>query len=220
MSAFRFALLTTLAAAAVASTSCAPERARAIREDKSLTLGYPGATYRPNGKIGVGATFGGLSDHKSTITPEAPAGMTLDAHQAAKRTVVTSETDINPFVQFFPWDTSAFYVGVGGSYQKAHVSYDELRGGENLDGATTSVEYQRSAMYVGVPVGWAWIWAPGASLTLDFGPKFLVSKSNAYTKDGSAGAVDVAQRDRNVKTIDKEGASQVILGNFLLGWSF
>ena len=215
------ALLLVFAAAAPLLTNCAPERAMAIRQDKSLTLGLPGASFRPNGKVGIGSTFAwGTSD--STVTPKAQDGTTLVSTPANDRLVTTKETQISPFVQYFPWDTSAFFVGAGASYRMSKLSYDETRtGSTGLAPSYTGVAYNRNSTYASVPLGWAWIWNSGFSLTFDFGPRVRVSQSTSYTKNGAGDGVDADQRDRTVKAINQsESFANLGGGSGMIGWSF
>jgi hypothetical protein len=221
----RCALPLLLVLAPLAS-HCAPQNAEAIRKDKSLTLGLPGLSYRPTGKFAVGSTFSSLSGQKNTVkvdnsTSSGVIGATGETKAPTSRVVTTSETVISPFVQYFPWSTSAFFVGAGGSYYTAKMKYDEDRmGSPNLEPSLTSVAYSRNSTYVGVPFGWAWIWTPGFSLTVDLEPQWRVATSDKYKDDGTSDQVNTDNRDRTVKAIDGlETAMNTTLG-FLIGWSF
>jgi len=208
--------------------ACAPEHAAKVRADKSLTLGAFGAAYRPNGKFGFGATVGTGTETK-TVDPTKSDGdvvvtKKVDADLYNYRNVKTSATGINPFVHYYPWETSAFFVGAAASIYTAKYSFhEETSGSTSLLPSYTDVDYNQNATYVGVPLGWAWIWESGFSLTLDFGPRTRVAATGHYSKDGTDDGVDVAKRDLTTKAIDKLGTGILFggpTGNLLVGWSF
>src|SRR4051812_46588365 len=100
--------------------ACAPEQAEALRQEKAFTLGLPGVSFRPNGKVSVGLTANVTSNPKTTTAPSKPglsvvslgggnsnAGSSGPSGTADPngpyRDVSMSTMAINPFVQFFPW---------------------------------------------------------------------------------------------------------------------
>ncbi len=214
--------------AALSTFACAPEHASKVRQDKSLTLGLPGVSYRPNGKIGVGVTAGAASNQKQTVDNSKTGlssviGSSNDANsdEADQRQVVSSFVQISPFVQYFPWDTSAFFVGVGGTYYRGSYKFNEEKvDSTSLNPQFAEVDYQTRSNYIGVPLGWAWIWESGFSLTLDFGPRARVSRSAELTKDGKDEGVSSSERDKTVSTIDSLEPKYTYGGSGIIGWSF
>lgn len=212
-----------LALLPLAAAHCAPERARAIREDRSLTLGWPiGVSYRPTGKVGIGTRFTAISDEKVKVENTDKGTSTLIAFTdgSTSRDVTHSQTNISPFVQVFPWDTSAFFVGGSGSYRRATYKYDEEVAGWSAAPTYTNVSYQNTSTYVGAPVGWAWIWTPGFSLTLDAEPRWRAARSTSYSNNGEGNQVNVAQRDSTKHAIDGTESAFELGLDFLIGWSF
>jgi hypothetical protein len=215
--------------AALALTHCAPERARAVREDKSLTLGLPGASFRPTGKISIGTTLGYAHRAKTTInnteTGMGAIDITPDDDSADldedERELYTSNVTVSPFVHVYPWDSSAFFFGGGISYSKSNYRFSEERMDSTALAPTyTDVAYDSTSTYVGVPVGWAWIWESGFSLTLDVGPRFRVSRTQEMRDDGEASGVNSQSRDRTVETIDSLENPVTLGGSGIIGWSF
>lgn len=215
--------------AALSTTHCAPERARAVREDKSLTLGLPGASFRPNGKISIGSTIGYSNKAKTTID-NSDKGMGAvvitpsndgDPGAEDERDLYTSNLTVSPFVHYYPWDSSAFFFGGAVSYSKTSYKFAE----ERMDNTTlapsyTDVSYDSTSMYVGAPVGWAWIWESGFSLTLDFGPRFRVNRNEAMKENGDSDNVNARSRDKTLETIDSLESPVAIGGSGIIGWSF
>lgn len=216
------ALLILVAASSPIVTNCAiaPERAKAIREDKALTLGLPlGAIYRPNGKIGLGTGYSGFQT-KEKAKPEASSDLTLDASSKTERELSGRETDINAFIQYFPWDTSSFFFGAGATYRKSKLSYQETVAGSTLTEDSTNVSLERTSTSVGVPVGWCWIWQPGFTFQLAATPSVVASRKTTLSDDGTDGNVDQEQRDRTLKGLAKNQGVLSVSAGLLIGWSF
>lgn len=217
-------------ALALLCAHCAPERARAMREDKAFSLGAPivfsaALSYRPTGKFGVGLAGSALNDRKSTIdaskTGIAAVSVSNDTAETDKRELSTSSYEINPFVQIFPWDSSAFFLGVAGAYRNARYRYqEETEASTTLAPAYTAIKYETTSSYVGVPVGWAWIWGSGFSLSFDFGPRFRVNKEQDLANDGATSGVSTTKRDHTIGIIDDLEPKVAWGGSSLIGWSF
>jgi hypothetical protein len=216
-----------LVAVAQLLVNCAPERARAVREDKSLTLGLPGVTYRPHGKIGVGVTMAGISEAKTKIdTQDSGIKSSIVSsddksdHPDAIRDVKQSNVDVNPYVQFFPFDTSAFFIGLQGTYQRAWYEFEEERSDStSLAPTYTDVKYRTKSNYLGVQAGWAWIWESGFSMGVQAGPRVRVSHQGEYANEGDD--VNTDKRDKTVETIDSlEQGVRLSTGLGIIGWSF
>lgn len=207
--------------------ACAPSRAKAVREDKSLTLGYVGMSYRPTGKISVGTTYSGSAETTSKMTDvsDGMGGLTVSSGRNetayADRDVKTSYSVISPFVHYYPSDTSAFYIGLGASLYSSRSEFgEETANSTTLAPEYTDVDYQTKANYIGAPVGWAWIWESGFSFSLDFGPRFRVDQSTSYGNDGSSSDVDAAKRDETKDYLDSRRPVVAMGGNGIIGWSF
>jgi len=124
-------------------------------------------------------------------------------------------------MQYFPWSTSAFFVGIGGSLHRATYRFaEDTETSTNLAPSSTDVSYDVNSSYVGVPAGWAWIWESGFSLGLDFGPRFRVRREIAYRNDGTTGGVDSEKRDNTVATLDSLERPVNWGGTGIIGWSF
>lgn len=222
----RFAKALLLIAISGAFFACAPTNAEAIRKDKSLTLGLPGASFRPSGSVGIGFTGSHTAEQKTTVdnSKSGFASITAvkkDENPDAQREVTASTYSISPFVQYFPFATSAFFVGAGATFNRAYYKYDE----ETVDSTSLNpqygeVNYETRSTYVGVPVGWAWIWTPGFSLTLDFGPRARITHTSAVSRDGSAQNVSSNERDKTTQTIDSLEPKYTLGGSGIIGWSF
>lgn len=213
-------------AACLSFFACAPTNAAAIRQDKSLTLGLPGASYRPTGKVGVGVTGGHVAKQKTTIDNTktgfgSVVSATADENPGAQREVEASTYTVSPFLQYFPWDTSAFFIGAGATFNRAYYHFDEATvDSTSLNPQYGEVNYETRSTYVGVPVGWAWIWTPGFSLTLDFGPRARVSRTTNVSRDGSQNEVSSKERDKTIETIDSLEPRYSWGGSGIIGWSF
>lgn len=205
--------------------NCAPERAEAIRTDRSLTLGLPGASVRLNGSIDVGAT--GLYIPKTTSTMETDDtgfGLTASGNEderTREREVSIQSKSMTGFMRYYPVQTSAFFIGLAFSRQIDRVGFDELTADSTGEDQTfTNVEYEYETTHLGLPIGWAWIWESGFSLGLDLGPKVRISDSRRYTNEGDT-AVNESERDETIEAIEKFD-SKISFGNAtgILGYSF
>ncbi len=213
-------------AIALASYACAPNNAAQVRAERSLTLGIPGAAYRPSGSVGVGITGSYTPEQKTTID-NTKSGLNSvvesgsDESPESQREVTATSYTLSPFIQYFPWASSAFFVGGGATFSRAYYKYDE----ETVDSTSLNpqygeVNYETKAVYVGVPVGFAWIWAPGFSITLDVGPRARISYSSTVTRDGSGRDVSSAEREKTTSTIDSLEPRYTLGGSGMIGWSF
>jgi hypothetical protein len=121
------------------------------------------------------------------------------------------------FHRYF-WPTSAFYWGLGVRREDSKISFDERKTGHtNDDTDRVRVEYTESTTWVGLPLGWDWVWENGFTLMLDFGPRVRVANSRTFSEDGGQD-VDTGDRDSHVDSI---GHSTITLGfGGLIGYSF
>lgn len=224
----RLAVVSTLAG--FNGVGCAPQRANAVRDDKSLTVGLVGVSYRPTGKIGIGTTYAGSGETNEKMSESSSgAGGIISFNSKAEeketafdsRDVKTSYSVISPFAHYYPIDTSAFYVGLGASMLSSRSKFnEETSGSTELAPEYTEVDFKTNATYVAVPLGWAWIWESGFSLSLDFGPRFRVNASSSYGNDGSSNSVAADKRDASKEYLDNRVPVMAIGGNSIIGWSF
>lgn len=215
----------TLAGASLMLAYCAPTNAHAIRQDKSLTLGLPGVSYRPTGKIAVGSTFdlAHEEDLDLNTTPKDSKGK-RDELPENDREITKRTVGVRPFVQYFPWETSAFFVGAGAQLYSNKYRYNEFQTGASLTNPSyAEVEYATKANYMTVPFGFAWIWPNGFSFTADIGPRVYVGGSGTLTNDGTNEGVDEAQRDQTIKRIMEDEKQVYLFSAFptaVIGYSF
>jgi hypothetical protein len=206
--------------------ACAPSNARQVRQDLALTVGYPGASYHPGGTFALGATGNYVPNQKTTVD-NSKTGMDSvisakkDENPEDKREVVSTSYWISPFVQYFPFDSSAFFVGAAATINRSYYKFEE----ETVDSTTLNpqygeVNYETKSTYVGVPIGFAWIWESGFSLTLDVGPRARVARTSEVSADGSSSYVSSKERDKTIETIDSLEPRYSWGGSGLIGWSF
>lgn len=187
---------------------CATDNAAQLREERQFSIGVWGAGYRPNPDIGVGLT-GSMSSDGSN-------GFGSNFMEISKRNVNQSGQSIGLSVVKFPWKTSAFCFGLGISTSKGEVAFDA----DVVDGSSemTRVKYTRSATYVGVPIGWYWIWEKGITFALNLGPNYRIAHKTSLAQDGGA-KVDAGQRDDFISSM--ENSNRITWGGFgLMGYSF
>ena len=71
-----------------------------------------------------------------------------------------------------------------------------------------------------MPVGFAWIWESGFSLTLDVGPRARVSRTAEVTRDGHDEGVSAKERSSTLNTLDSLEPRITYGGAGIIGWSF
>jgi len=185
---------------------CATDNAAAVRQDRPFSIGILGAGYRPHADIGMGL--------HGSVSQDSPAP--ADSSKFDERKMKERGQSIGFSFVTFPWKTSAFCFGLGVNTGKGKVSFDADVVGSSTE--KTRVEFNRSMTYVGVPVGWYWIWENGFTFFLNFGPNYRVAHKTSLTKDGGL-TVDAAQRDDFISSI--EDAKRVAWGYYgLMGYSF
>jgi len=200
---------------------CAPSRAKIVREQRNTTIGLLGASYRPNGNIGVGISASGAKDEVE-VDREKKSYANSKSDDANVQMIAETSSMVSPFVHYYPWDTSAFFVGAGANFTKSRYQYEaEKEGSTTLAPAYTEVNYEVSATDLHMPLGWNWIWENGITLMLDFGPSTTVAYAGRYSNDGGDGGVNATQRDESIAALDsaKKGAVRFSLGS-IIGYSF
>jgi hypothetical protein len=200
------------------TTGCAPERAHAVREARNVTLGLPGVSYRPRGSYSLGATFATNPRSVDTVFNEQGGDSVIEENEI--RSVESRYGSISPFLQVFPWETSAFMIGLGATVEQRRYRFnEEVVGSTALAPQFSEVEYGVQNIYVGVPVGWAWIWESGFSFTLDVGPRWRVSRTmSGYTERGTVDEAKFTVTDTALA--DKVETAIQYGGSGILGYSF
>lgn len=180
-----FKYLLAFALIQISAYSCAPMKAKSLRESRNLTVGLPGVSYRPNGNFDVGVTYAGAS-FRNDVTVErddsdAVGDKALDQRKAKQKTAGAATL----FSRLYPWDTSAFYVGLGYTHnQKGTTKFDVLdQNATALAEDPTELEYEVTYNTVHIPIGWAWIWENGFSLGLDLGLAATSKASSSIKSD-------------------------------------
>jgi len=211
----------SLLTAAVVLPGCAPSRAKMVREQRNVTIGLLGASYRPTGNVGVGVA-GGAAKEDIEIDREKKSYATNKSEDANVREMKESTTTVSPFVHFYPWETSAFFWGAGVNFTKNRYLFDEEKDGSTALAPTfTEVNYESSTTDLHVPLGWHWIWENGMTLMFDFGPSTTVAYSGRYIDDGGQDGVNAVERDRSIEALDraKKGGLR-FAGSSIVGYSF
>ncbi len=99
--------LALFAMAIVLQNQCATDQAASLRDDKSVTIGLLGAAYRPTDSftVSVDAAFGG-----DKVVKLLPLMMI-----SQDRDIKYKGTAVDLSLLFHPFDTSAFFIGLGGA---------------------------------------------------------------------------------------------------------
>lgn len=198
--------------------ACAPSQAEAIREERPVSIGYPAAAYRPNGKVAVGVGLDPTVGQEMKVKDTSSGGLALTGNNSDDVQDVKVRTEaVSPFVHYYPWATSAFFVGAGLEVARSRYNFEEDR----TDGGTTNVSYETTGTYLGVPAGWAWIWDNGFSLFFDLGPRWRVREASRFNDSGEDENVNVSERDDMVDDLDELFANRVRFGgSSMIGFSF
>ena len=185
-------------------SNCATDQAAKVRSDRPFTLGYLGAAVRQTQNLGI-------SVHGTT-------GPASGFFSGDDRSISLKGRNINLRTEFFIWDSSAFYVGIGYSRSWGKMTFDANQIGSTTN--KTSVTYSQTIDRTIIPVGWFWIWNNGITFQLDFGPSFVSKTVSGYSDDGGTN-VDTTDRNNFIADYEgKNGAHFMLLPNFLLGYSF
>jgi hypothetical protein len=191
------------------ASACATDQAAKLRQERPYTVGYLGAAYRPQDNLAINLSADIRADASGS-------GSISEMRQGEEdRNISLTGHKIGISALYFPKSTSAFFVGAGILSGSGSVKFD---GKKTNSDEKTKVTYDRSASYIGIPLGWYWIWDNGFTLALDFGPNLRISHSQ---KIRNSGGVDVDTSDRD-KTIGKiEDKNKITLGGRgLFGYSF
>jgi hypothetical protein len=206
---------------------CATDQAEKMRQEKSISVGSDlslsvlGGQYRSTDRPEIGYDLAvariphGLGYENITNPSKLFFRVLNDTLRDTKIEGFTADTGFS----WYPFKTSALRTGLHLSYENAHIAFNALiREGVTSD-ELARVEYDRQTIYLGVPVGWHWIWENGITFGLDFGPRLRVSTNKSIKKDGGD-TVDEADRDKYIDDAEKD--RQILLGGLItyLGYSF
>ena len=125
------------------------------------------------------------------------------------------------FYHYYPWETSAFFLGGAASWESSKVKFEErTREYTATSKECVEVGFRKKSLRIGAVVGWFWIWENGFSLLLDLGPRIRVQHYRSFTDNGESDNVDQSRRD---DFVDQINGLSVFLGGIpsrMLGYSF
>ncbi len=159
--------------------NCAPNNAFKIRSERPYTLGMVGAMVRPSGKHAVGVGYNAnYSNVKRDVEQEEAVGLVSTPGDSMKLTQATSSSQVSGFYHYFPWDTSGFFVGLGGRAERNKYETTLTTEGEGYE-SKSEEELSSTSVALALPLGWTWIWNNGFTLSFDFGPRWKVQEKFA-----------------------------------------
>ena len=203
----------------IAIEACATNNAQKVRESRSVTatiLMSPGAIYRPNGHVGIGAVYSANRAKNDTV-----AHSDVSSKEFGEDSFKTQETrskGLDAFVHYYPWSTSAFFMGVGFKNETSEYSVAVDQNVATLEEADSNLKYSSRVTKVKVPVGWSWIYENGFSVLFDFGP--VVSVKEQGSTSGSANSQPSQRKDLLVKDLSRDSRGPLLDGILTLGYSF
>lgn len=198
-------------------SGCAPTMAGSIRQEKVVTIGFLGAQYRPDKSISVNAAANAEYDSFGSANSD-----DLEKRSLATKNAKRERLSLLLSMHVHPFDSSGFYLGLGAQRRMSKETYMEYaQNYASEDAPSIAVTHASDKRYVGVPIGWTWIWKSGFTLHLDFGPYF--NTGGGRDEFSHAEGVDTASRDKTLNQIDTYRSSDnapFIMGIGYLGWSF
>lgn len=190
--------------------SCAGNNAAELRELRPTTIAANlGPTlsleYRPMKNFGIDV-YAHNTGSELNSTDLDLGGLFWDTLEEGSRNFKDEGTDLGISASFYPIHSSAFRVGFGLESHTSKVSFDSNTLDLDQYGfpGSTKVSYAQNSIYLAIPLGWSWIWDSGFSFSIDYGPRFRLSRSTDW-KNAGGSRVDAAFRDRygNSKEDDK-----------------
>lgn len=217
MKAFTSRVLTTVSIVFI--QACATNNAQKVRESRSLTatiLMSPGAIYRPNGRVGIGAVYSANRTENDSINHSDASSKEFgeDSFNAKE----SRSREVDAFVHYYPWSTSAFFMGVGFQNKTAEYSVAVDQNVSTLEEADANLKYSSRVTKVKVPVGWSWIYENGFSVLFDLGPTISVKEQG--TVSGTANNQPSTRKDLLVKDLARDSKGAFLDGIITLGYSF
>ena len=202
--------------------SCAPNKARQIREMRPVTVGLPiGAMYRPTGDIALGAAYGRMiKDNYKVDTEQKRVNAEGKEEELEEFNAKINSSVFRPYVHYYPWADSAFFLGIGLDVRRSIYKVEENAESElGALGGEKDLEYDVSTQRVRIPVGWSWIWGNGISLLMDLGPRVAVQQSGSDSEEAETTSANTRRAD-TLSDLDSEEQGAIIEPVFLLGYSF
>ncbi len=203
----------------VVSQACATSNAQKVRENRNLTATVftaPGAIYRPNGKVGMGAVFQSYRKKNDKILHSAENSKEFGSDQFT--TNETKSRGVDTFLHYYPWSTSAFFFGLGLKSTTSQYSLAVDNQGTTLNEADTNLEYSSKTTKVKVPVGWSWIYENGFSLLFDMGLKVAANEVSSTSSKGEA--IDSKRQKMLVEDLSRDSKGTLFEPIVTLGYSF
>ena len=209
---------------ALVQSSCASDNAGDLREVRPTsvvgTLGPAlSLEFRPRRNWGLGL-YGFSADAELNATELNIFESLWDKLDDSSRNLKIEGTDIGVAASFYPFDTSAFRIGLGLESHTSRVSFDS----DTLDVDTiglpvqTKVSYAQNSNYLAIPLGWNWISTSGVSFFLDVGPRFRLTRSTHWK---NAGGTRIDEKARDSYANEKEDEKNLQLGGSGgIGYSF
>jgi hypothetical protein len=195
----------------VLGTSCATDDAAKLRAEKPIEVGLLGGMYRPDDNKGFG-----LAANVEKSIPAPTSFFDTDKNEEKDPEIVQA-TEFNLFYHHYPWETSAFFVGASAVQRESTFKFDEPR---TAGGGDEEIKFTNKSTYVGVPLGWSWIWDNGISLLLDLGPRYKVSEERTFSNDAED-EVSSTSRDDTVNDLEGKYLPKLSIGAAgLIGYSF
>lgn len=207
--------------------ACATDQAEKLRSERSVSIGSDlslsvlGGQYRaksnPNLGFDVAVSRSVHGIGYSEISN--PGNLFSNALNDALRNVKVTGYTVDGGVSWFPFSNSAFRTGLHLSVEQAQTVFSALLKDSTSSAELPRVTYDRQAVYVGIPVGWHWLWDNGITWGLDVGPRLRLTSKKTIENDGGPTA-DAADRDKYIA--DAEDRRKVLFGGLItyLGYSF
>lgn len=208
-----------LVSAILGLEACAPMHAAKVRKSKPVSIGLVGASVRVSENIDVGASYkgGDIETTKKMETTVASDNSTLERDYN-----YSSTSYVLPYVRYYPWKTSAFFIGAAAYQNTDRYNFKTINNGEiGLAEDATAEEYNIKTTHMVIPFGWAWIWESGFTFGLDLSIDYRVKGATEISNNSSINRADVenvvANIDENYgNTIGLSSAS----GTSIIGYSF
>ena len=204
---------------ALALTGCATSQAGKIRQSKPVTVGANFrsnviAEYRPSKNLGIDAVY-----MPGTLGIESDISVRSVIEGAVRDLKEEKPVSIYAGLSYYPWDSSAFRLGLGGSQQQSNVKFFTLN--KTVDGPLIPVEYKVNYTYGSVSAGWNLVFESlwGFTFGFDLAVHNRIAANSTMVINGGD-SVDVTDRDDYFKAYEK--SRRTMYGSLLshYGWSF
>lgn len=196
-----------------------------FREQKSLTVGFPGAIKNPTRGTAIGFTLNKPESKTMLVNSgekgEAATSINLDAAEDDRTRKVQKESwGFDVFATVFPSSKSFFFFGVGALAERTRSAYAEHTAEFGLTRSTTNVEWIDQSVAVTVPLGITVNTKEGITTMAAVGPKWRVSNQRTFLDDGGDGRVDQETRDETLASYDEDSKGVGFHFLALVGYSF